>query len=139
MANKEINIFEFASRKKLRFSSSKGDLNIEQLWDLPLQSTGGSDLDTIAKGINTQLKAEAEESFVATAASNPARAGLELKLEVLKHIIGVKQSEAAERVGKAEKSAKRAKLVALLGRQQDIAFEAMTPDQILKELDALDD
>ena len=36
-----MNIFEYATRAKLRFASSRGDLTVEQLWDVPLRSTDG--------------------------------------------------------------------------------------------------
>ena len=51
----DINIFEQASRAKLRFDSVKGQLVTEQLWDLPLQSKTNFDLDTVAKGISGAL------------------------------------------------------------------------------------
>ena len=46
-----MNLFEIASRKKLRIPTTKGDLTVEQLWDLPLKSTGLS-LDKIAIDLN---------------------------------------------------------------------------------------
>ena len=49
-------MFERAAKRKLRFTSSKGSLSVEDLYDLSLTS-----LDSIAKGVNRQLKAEAEE------------------------------------------------------------------------------
>jgi hypothetical protein len=51
-----MNIFEQATRRAIRFESAKGDLSVEQLWDLPLQSRNQFDLDTVAKTVNRQLK-----------------------------------------------------------------------------------
>ena len=65
-----MNLFEIATRKKLRFPSLKGELSAEQLWDLPLSSRVGLDLDNIAKAVNKDLKAEEEDSFVKTS-TNP--------------------------------------------------------------------
>ena len=65
------NLFMQATREKFRFESSKGDLSVEQLWDLPLTSRTGFDLDTVAKAVNADLKASNEESFV-NASNNPA-------------------------------------------------------------------
>lgn len=72
-----MNIFELATRQKLRFASAKGDLTTEQLWDLPLLISSPTrdvkvDLDTLARSINHELKAQAEESFVSTKA-NPLK------------------------------------------------------------------
>ena len=66
-----MNLFEIATRAKFRFDSLKGALTVEQLWELPLQSRTGVDLDTVAKGINASLKEVAEESFVPTARTSP--------------------------------------------------------------------
>ena len=46
-----MSIFEQASRLKLRFASVKGELTIEHLWGLPLQSKTSFDLDTVAKAV----------------------------------------------------------------------------------------
>ena len=81
-----MNLFEIASRKAYRFASLKGELTVEQLWQLPLTSRGGTDLDTLAKGIFKDLKATEEESFVSVN-TNPRRGDLENKLEIIKHII----------------------------------------------------
>ena len=90
-----MNIFEQATRRAIRFESAKGDLSVEQLWDLPLQSRNQFDLDTVAKTVNRQLNAVTEESFVSVR-ENPAKETHSLKLEIVKHIISVKLQEAEE-------------------------------------------
>lgn len=137
-----MNIFELATRQKLRFASAKGDLTTEQLWDLPLQNTSPTrdvkvDLDTLARSINHELKAQAEESFVSTKA-NPLKAQLELKLEIVKHIIADKLA-AAEKAKKAsDNRAERERLMDVLKRKQDQELENLSPEEIQKRLAALD-
>jgi len=131
-----MNIFERASVDKLRFPSTKGELAVENLWDLPLQSKGGVDLDTIAKTVNAGLKALGEESFVSTK-SNPGKAAQELRLEILKHIIGVKMRAAEDARDRAEKLAKREKLVAILDKKQNEALENLSADEIAKQIASL--
>ena len=58
-----MNLFEIASRNKLRVPTTKGDLTVEQLWDLPLKSANGLSLDSIAIALNKQLESKAT-SFV---------------------------------------------------------------------------
>lgn len=131
-----MNIFEQASKKKLRFNSVRGDLTTEQLWDIPLQSKTGFDLDTIAKEVNRGIKASSEESFVSTKAS-PVKAGLELQLEILKHIIAYKL-EAAEKAAKqVENAARRTKLLEALENKQNSELANMSAEDILKELEKL--
>jgi len=132
-----MNLFEIATRKAIRFPSIKGELSTEQLWQLPLTSKVGVDLDTLAKGINKELKSTEEESFVATN-SNPRRNDLQVKLDILKHIIGVKQEEIAAATKRQANAVERQKLQELLARKNDQALEALTPEQIAAKLAALD-
>ena len=66
-------IYKFAAQNVLRFPSAKGNLTVEQLFQLPLKSQTGADLDTVARGINAQLKTTTEESFVEDATADPQR------------------------------------------------------------------
>lgn len=131
-----MNNFEQASRQKLRFSTNKGDLTVEQLWDLPLQSKTQFDLDTVAKNVNNALKGATEESFVNTT-TNPAKARLELMMDVVKHIIAARLAEnEAVRDAMARKN-EREKLLGILADKQDEALKSLTPEQIKERLAAL--
>lgn len=54
-----MNNFEKATRLRLRFETSRGNLNVEDLWRLPL-----AELDKLAIALNKQLKESSEESFI---------------------------------------------------------------------------
>ena len=131
-----MNIFEQATRRAIRFESAKGDLSVEQLWDLPLQSRNQFDLDTIPKTVNRQLNAVTEESFVSVR-ENPAKETLSLKLELVKHIISVKLQEAEEARNRANKASEKEKLLRLLDEKQNEALRALTPEEIQERLKAL--
>ena len=130
-----MNIFEQATRRAIRFESAKGDLSVEQLWDLPLQSRNQFDLDTVAKTVNRQLNAVTEESFVSVR-ENPAKETLSLKLEIVKHIISVKLQE-AEEARNRDKASEKEKLLRLLDEKQNEALRALTPEEIQERLKAL--
>lgn len=122
-------IFELASRHQIRFSSNRGELSTEQLWTMPLTAKSGFDLDSVAKAVNTQLRAMAEESFV-DASDNPAKTELELKLEVVKHIIAVRKQENADALARAGKAQERARLVEILGHKQDQALQGLSEEEL---------
>lgn len=132
----EKNLFEEAARKKLRFTSVRGDLSVEQLWDLPLISDNNLSLDAMAQSVNAQLKAIGESSFVLTA-PNPRQTVLQLQLDILVHIIGVKQSEAADRARAIENRARRERLEHALASKQEQALNDMSEADLKKELEAL--
>lgn len=127
------NIFEQATEKKLRFPTDRGFLTVENLWDLPLQARDSFDLDTIAKGINRQIKEVAEESFVATT-TNPAKVMLELQLDVLKHIIAMKIAKADAAKSRAEKAALKERLIAVLANKQDQSLQGLSEEEITKRI-----
>jgi hypothetical protein len=122
------NLWQKATRLKYRFAIGATALSLEQLWDLPLTSTKAqipntapvADLDTIARGINRQIKDLAEESFVDTAKNNPLRAELEDKLALVKAVIQYKLDAADKRAAAAEKQERRRQLAeALAGKRQE--------------------
>ena len=61
-----MNIFEQATRAKLRFSTPNGMVSTEDLWDLPLTSLNSkrANLDDIARTLDAELKSTASVSFV---------------------------------------------------------------------------
>ncbi|MBE1490809.1 hypothetical protein [Plantactinospora soyae] len=131
-----MTIFEKATREKFRYPSSKGLLTTEQLWELPLTAKSGFSLDDVAKAVNVELKAIDTESFVATE-TNPAKATLETKLEVVKHIIAIRLAEDQSAKAAAAKKLEKEKLLAVLGRKQDAVLENLTEAELLARINNL--
>ena len=132
-----MSIFEQATRQQLRFPSAKGSLTVEDLWQLPLQAKSGFDLDTVAKNVNSSLKAIGEESFVTTS-TNPSAAPLALALDIVKYIISVKKTENEATRARADRLTERNKLVNILAEKQDSALRNLTPEEIQKRLAELE-
>lgn len=128
-----MNIFEQATRQKFRFKSIKGDLTVEQLWDMPLTSKNGFDLDTVANEVNSDLKACSRESFVNTN-HNPAVDRLAAKLEVVKHIIAVKLAEADERAKAADRKAEKERLLEILHQKKDQDLLGLSREELEKRI-----
>lgn len=125
-------MFEKASRMKLRYQTNRGVISVEDLWDLSLES-----LDAIAISLNKKLKESQTESFIKTKTKDTTE--LELKFNIVKHIIDVKLSEAEARKSAAEKRAKKQKLMDLIAKKQDAELEGKSVDELMKELAALED
>ena len=122
------NLFELASREKYRFISDKhSNLTVEDLWDLPLKS--GGDLDMVARRLNSQIKSLGnEESFIAQTSS--AITVFQNKLDIVKHIIAVKSAEVAANVAAKQKAQEKAKIVELINRKKDAAFEQKSVEEL---------
>lgn len=124
-------VFISASRNKFRFPSVRGDLNVEQLWDLPLMSKNGFNLNAVAVTVNAELKSLAEESFVEVS-SNPRRKELEQMLELVKYVISTRQEEArAATERKAKESLKEQIREAIAAKKSEALSSAS-----LEELEA---
>lgn len=132
-----MNIFETATRKQYRFPSVKGELTTEQLWSLPLIAVNSFDLNNVAKEIHSTLKSIAEESFVSVKPT-PGKVDLETKLEIVKHVIAVKQEEQAKARDAADKAAKREKLVQALANREEQELSNLSPDEIRAKLAELE-
>lgn len=124
------NLFEVASRLKLRFASNVGQLSVEDLWELPLTSASKANLDSIAIELNRQLQGT-EESFVSTGKKN---AVLELKFEVVKHIIGVRVAENQAKVDERAKAARREQLTELIALKKNEGLQALSIEELEAEL-----
>jgi len=133
-----VNIFEFATRNKLLFTSVRGQLTTEQLWDVPLRSRDGFDLDEIAKAADRALKNASEESFVEQKKS-PEKNRREIALEVVKHIISVKLSDEAAAKKRAENKAKKDRMLQILAEKQDGALSAMSEEELRKSIAEMDE
>lgn len=131
------NLFEVATRNKLRFESSKGPLSVEQVWDAPLTSRNGFSLDDIAKQAKRELDALSEESFVEQV--SPLKSVAVLKLEVVKHIITVKLAEKEAASKRAERAELRQQLTQALAQKQSEVIKNMSPEEIQKRLKELED
>lgn len=131
-----MNIFEQATRKKLRFTSVRGELTVEQLWDLPLTSRNSFDLDSVAKAVNADLRSVSEESFVTTRV-HPAKADHELRLELVKHVIAVRMDEEARRKDAALKASRKAQILELLAKKDEEEMLSKSKDELLRELEEL--
>lgn len=124
------NMFEKASRFKLRFKTGVGDITAEDLWDLPLLSRNGVDLDTLAKSLNKAVKESGEESFVLK--KSGANTVLELKLEIVKRVIEVKMEEAEARDRASDNKAKKEHIMSIIADKESEGLKGMDIEDLKK-------
>lgn len=128
-------MFQQASKLKLRFQTKSGNVTAEDLWDLPLTSAKGASLDNLAKQLSKELKENSEESFVSVKTTKNAE--LELKFEIVKHVIKVKLEENEKSKNALVIKAKKQKIMELIEAKENEAMAAQGIDELKKALEEL--
>jgi uncharacterized Zn finger protein len=127
-----MELFEAASREKLRFKVSNGVVSAEDLWEYSLTS-----LDDVGMAIQKKLKETSGESLI------PTRTTVDktdvLRLDIIKHIITVKLIENEKKKAAKERAEKRAELKELIGKKIRSAQEEKSIEQLQDELAELDE
>lgn len=126
-------MFEQASRRKFRFDTIKGKVTVEDLWDMPLTSRDGFDLDAVAIALSHQV--EEVKSFVNNKRPDDLAKS---KLDLVVHVIQVKLKEAATREQVIANKEKRDKILSILEDKQDESLRNMNEDDLKKQLAALE-
>lgn len=123
----QINLFEIASKQKLRFTTVKGLLSTEDLWDLPLTT-----LNDLAKSLSKQVKEAGEESFIEVKSS--ANEKLDNMFEIVKHIIKVKLAEKEVLKVAKENATKKAQILELIHQKKNESLASMPVEELEKML-----
>lgn len=131
MENAEA-LFVKASRKKYRFTSKKGQLSAEDLWDLSLEH-----LDEIAIEIHETLEKIGKRSFVRqkTAQSDE----LQTKLDIAKFVIQTKVTETAEKALRTKKKGQLDFLKKLKEQKEIERLEGMSSEDLDKQIKELEE
>lgn len=130
-----MNLFEQATRAKLRFESNKGLLSAEDLWDLPLTSAKSVSLDGIARALHRQLRSGDDISFV-----NPgttANVADQLRFDIVKHVIDTKMAENAAANDAANRKEKKQHLLGIIAQKEGEALTALSVDDLRKMVNDL--
>ena len=124
-------MFEYATRNKVRFPF-KGLISVEDLWDLSL-----TNLDSIYKTLNKQVKQSEEESLLNTRTTVDKE--LDAQIAIVKHIVAVKLAEQEAREKASVKKAQKQKIMAIIASKQDEALQNSSVEDLQKMLDELGD
>lgn len=118
------NIFEYATRNKLRFPY-KGSISVEDLWDLTPAS-----LDSIYKVLNKQVKQEQEESLLTV--KQEMDSNLDVQIAIIKHIVSTKLQEREAHMKAAAMKQRRDELAAIISEKETQALKNLPVDELRK-------
>lgn len=124
------NLFEIATRKKFRFPF-KGLISVEDLWEMSV-----TDLDSVFKTLNSELKEEKEESLLKTKTLKNKE--LEMKVEIVKFIVKVKLEEEDIKIKAKERKEKKQKIMEIMAAKQDESLHNMSVEELERMLNELD-
>lgn len=125
------NLFEMATRNKMRFPSTKGELSVEDLWNL-----SDKDLDVVYKNLKDQEVKSSEESLLDDANVDPK---LTAAIGIVKYIFTTKRNERLAEKERINKKLTQRKYIDALSKKQDEAIEKMSEAELRAMIDSLED
>ena len=124
-------LFEMATRNKMRFPSTKGELSVEDLWDL-----SDKDLDVVYKNLKDQEVKSSEESLLDDANVDPK---LTAAIDIVRHIFTTKRNEKLAEKERINKKLAQKKYIDALSKKEDEAIEKMSEAELRAMIDSLED
>jgi len=121
------NKFEHASRTGLRYTSKRGYLSTEDLWNLPLNHSSGIDLENVAVTADTELEKSGGKRFTSSKITDPLP---ELRMDIIKHIIGIKLAEKATAASATANKAQKQKVLAAIAGKEDDALAGKSIEEL---------
>lgn len=125
------NLFEMATRSKLRFPSTKGELSVEDLWDL-----SDKELDVVYKNLKDQEVKSSEESLLDDANVDPK---LTAAIGIVRYIFTTKRKEKLAEKERINKKQTQKKYIDALSKKQDEAIEKMSEAELRAMIDSFED
>jgi hypothetical protein len=105
-------MFKQATKEKFRFSTGRGNITVEDLWDLPL-----NEIDVLAKKLNREVKDSAEESFIAKRTAETKR--LEARFEIVKAVIKERLEDIEVQESRVREKAKKERILSIIADKED--------------------
>lgn len=124
------NLFEIATRNNYQFPF-RGMINVIDLWDLPL-----TDLDSVFKTLNAEIKRSEEESLLNTKPTEDEE--ISNKIDIVKYIVSVKLAEKKAREDDKKNAEMRQRLLEIKAKREDAALENLSDEELDKALAELE-
>lgn len=123
-------LFEMATRSKLRFPSTKGELSVEDLWDL-----SDKDLDVVYKNLKDQEIKSSEESLLDDANVDPK---LTVAIGIVRYIFTTKRNERLEAKELIDKKRNQQLYIDALSRRKLKDIDNMSVEELEAKIAELD-
>lgn len=124
-------------RNKVRFATPNGVLSAEDLWDLPLTSTTGrTNLNDIARGLDEQINSSTERSFVASL-SNRIDPNAQAAFEVVIDVIKTREAEAEANRNAQAKAARKQELLEALKNRENADLAGKSSEELRAMIEQL--
>jgi len=117
-----MNIFEIATRKKIKFYFN-GTIATEDLWDLKL-----NDLDMIYRHLCSKQEETSEKSLLK---ENKKDEILEIQIKIVTHIFEEQMKEAEKREKLKEFKERNQKLMGIIASKQDTELQNKSIDELM--------
>lgn len=115
--------FKLATKCKLRFSTPKGSLSTEQLWDLSLNA-----LDSLAVELDEQMQQSGKKSFLKKTTQEDKV--LKLQFDIVLEIMNTKNEEMQAASKAKEIKEHNDKIIALIAEKQDESLKGMSIEEL---------
>lgn len=115
--------FKLATKHKLRFSTPKGSLSTEQLWDLSLNA-----LDSLAVELDEQMQQSGKKSFLKKTTQEDKV--LKLQFDIVLEIMNTKNEEMQAASKAKEIKEHNDKIIALIAEKQDESLKGMSIEEL---------
>lgn len=122
-----MDIYKLGTRKKVRFNTSQGSINIERLWSLPL-----STLDDLAVELETEYEKSGKKSFLAERSEKDVMT--KLQFDIVLDVLRTKLAEQKALEERKEIKEHNDKIFKLIAKKQDEAIEGKSVEELQKML-----
>lgn len=120
-------MYKKASQLQLRFNTTKGQLTVEQLWDLPLVM-----LDSLAVSLEEEYKESGKKSFLVAKSKKDKE--LKLMFDIVLDVLTTKVEEAEAAKLVAETKEHNQRILGLIKQKQDSELEGKSIEELEKLL-----
>ncbi len=130
-------MFERATRLRLRFPSSRGSINVEDVWQLPMTHDVHTSLESLADAMYAELEKAKKPSFIAKTKSavTPEQ---QLRFDIVIHIIDARQDELKAKARKKANEEERKEILEILSDQASAKRKDQSEVTLRRRLAALD-